>query len=148
MAVMEEAFCTYLLSKSVITSLIGSGDSARLWCDQLPQDYSVSDGVGAVYEIIFGDDAHTLSDRSGFVESRMQIACYGSTRKSVNELARAIKNCGITTQKGVYAGVDFRGIAVEQGIRTYGNEAPTDGTDSWRFLTEFEFKIFYLEGTA
>jgi hypothetical protein len=148
MAVMEEAFCSYLLSKSTITALIGTGDSARLWCNQLPQGYDVSQGPGAVYEIIFGDDTHTLSDRSGFVESRMQMACYASTHKDAIGLARAIKNCGITTQKGVYAGVDFRGIAVEQGIRAYGNESPTDGTDSWRYLAEFEFKISYLDGDA
>ena len=148
MAIMEDAFCTYLLSKSAITTLIGSGSAARLWCSQLPQDYNVLQGPGAVYEIIFGDDTHTLSDRSGFVEARMQIACYASDHKSAIGLARTIKNCGITNQKGVYAGVDFRGIAVEQGIRAYGNEQPTDGTDSWRYLAEFEFKISYLEGDA
>lgn len=148
MAIMEEAFCTYLLSKSAITALIGSGSSARLWASQLPQGYDVSQGSAAVYEIIFGDDTHTLSDRSGFVETRMQLACYAATHKAAIELARTIKNCGITTQKGVYSGVDFRGIAVEQGIRAYGNEQPTDGTDSWRYLAEFELKISYLEGDA
>lgn len=145
---MEEAFCTYLLTKSDITALIGSGSSARLWADHLPQAYSVSQGAAAIYEIIFGEDVHTLSDRSGFVETRVQMACYAATFKAAMELARAIKNCGITTLKGVSSGVDFRGVSVEQGIRCYGNEQPTDGTDSWRYLAEFEFKISYLEGTA
>lgn len=148
MAIMEEAFCTYLLSKSAVTALIGTGDSARLWPSQLPQGWDVSQGSAAVYEILFGDDTHTLSDRSGFVETRMQMACYAKYHKDAIALARAIKNCGITTQKGVYSGVDFRGIAVEQGVRAYGNESPTDGTDSWRYLAEFEFKISYLEGDA
>ena len=148
MAVMEEAFCTYLLAKTAITDLIGAGSSARLWCAQLPQSYDVSQGVGAVYEMTGGNDTHTLSDRSGLVEARIQIATYASTHKAAIELARAIKNCGITAQKGVYAGVDFRSVRVEQGVRAYANEQPTDGTDSWRYLAEFDFVISYLEGTA
>ena len=148
MAVMEEAFCTYLLTKTAITSLIGTGDAARLWCAQLPQSYDVSQGAAAVYELLGGSDTHTLSDRSGLVEARIQIATYASTHKAAIELARAIKNCGITAQKGVYAGVDFRSVRVEQGVRAYANEQPTDGTDSWRYLAEFDFVISYLEGTA
>lgn len=148
MASMEEAFCSYLLSKSAITAIIGAGSAARLWCAQLPQDYNVDQGAAAVYEIISGDDIHTLSDRSGFVEARVQIATYSKFHADAIGLARTIKNCGITALKGVSGGVDFRGVSVEQGIRTYGNEQPTDGTDSWRYLAEFEFKISYLEGDA
>jgi hypothetical protein len=146
MAVMEEAFCTYLLSKSAITALIGSGSAARLWVSQLPQSYDVSQGAAAVYEIIFGEDIHTLSDRCGLVETRLQMCCYAATHKAAVGLAREIKNCGITTLKGLSSSVDFRGVSVEQGIRSYANEQPTDGTDSWRHLAEFEFKISYLEG--
>lgn len=145
---MEEAFCTYLLTKTAITSLIGSGSAARLWAAILPQSYDVSQGPAAVYEIISSDDTHTLSDRSGFVETRLQMCCYAATHAAAAGLARAIKNCGVTTLKGVSSSVDFRSVSVEQGLNIYGNEQPTDGTDSWRYLAEFEFKICYLEGTA
>jgi hypothetical protein len=148
MAVMEEAFCTYLLTKTAITSLIGTGDTARLWCAHLPQYYDVSQGAAAVYELLGGSDTHTLSDRSGLVEARIQIATYASTQKAAMALARAIKNCGITALKGVSSGVDFRSVRAEQGIRSYANEQPTDGTDSWRYLAEFDFVISYLEGDA
>lgn len=146
MAVMEEAFCTYLLSKSAITTLIGVGAAARLWPSQLPQHYDVEQGSAVVFEIISGDDTHTLSDRSGNVEARVQIATYAKYHKDAMALARSIKNCGITTLKGVSSGVDFRSVRVEQGIRSYANEQPTDGTDSWRYLAEFDFVISYLEG--
>lgn len=148
MAVMEDAFCSYLLSKSAITALIGVGSAARLWCAQLPQAYDVSQGPAAVYELISGDDMHTLSDRSGNVEARVQMSTYASTHKAALELARTIKNCGVTTLKGVSSGVDFRSVRVEQGIRSYANEQPTDGSDSWRYLAEFDFVISYLEGDA
>ena len=148
MAVMEEALCTYLLSKTAVTSLIGTGSAARLTADHLPQAYNVSQGSAAVYEIMDGDDVHTLSDRAGFVETIVQFASYAETYKAAMALARAIKNCGITAQKGVYAGVDFRSVEINQGVRCYGNETPTDGSDSWRYLAEFEFKICYLEGDA
>ena len=146
MAIMEEAFCTYLLTKAAITAIIGTGSAARLWPAELPQSYSVSQGSAAVYEIISTDEQHTLSDRSGFVQSRVQIATYAATHKAAMTLAREIKNCGITTLKGLSSSVDFRSVQVESGIRCYA-EQPTDGTDSRRYIAEFDFMISYLEGT-
>jgi hypothetical protein len=64
------------------------------------------------------------------------------------ELARAIKNCGVTQLKGVSGdtNTNFRSVEVESGIRCY-NEQPADGTDSFRYIAEFDFAISYLEGT-
>lgn len=146
MAAVEEALCTYLLTKTAVTDLIGTGDDARLWPDALDQDYNEkTNGAAATYEIISSDEEMLLSDRSGFVSSRIQFACYASTRKAANALARAIKNCGIVALKGVTNSVDIRGVQVESGIRTY-KEPPTDGGGGFRYLTEFDFVVQYLEG--
>ena len=127
--------------------MIGVGATARLYPVNLPQGYVTTQGSAAVYEIISTVDEHTLSDRSGLVQSRVQVSTYAATHNAAITLAREIKNCGVTTLKGVSSSVDFRGISVESGIRCY-NEQPNDGTDSWRFIAEFDFIISYLEGTT
>lgn len=145
MPAMEEAFCEYLLARSAVTALIGSGAATRLWPDVIPQTYSVEQGPCATYQIISTNEQHYLLDRTGFVQSRMQITTTAKTRKSANETARAIKNCGLTALKGLSGGVDFRGISIEDGVRSYV-EPPQDGTQEYRYLAEFDLMVSYLEG--
>ena len=144
MPAMEEALCEYLLARSAVTSLIGSGDSARLWPDALPQEVSMQDGPALTYEIIDSIEQHLISDRSGFVQSRVQISAFAATRKAANALARAVKNCGLLAFKGLFAGVDFRGAKVERGISHFV-ELPTDGGQELRYICDFDFMISYLE---
>lgn len=144
MAAMEEAFCAYLLTRSVVTDIIGTGSAARLWPMVLPQGYSVSQGAAATYEIIGSDETHLISNRSGLVNSRLQITSFAATYAAANALARAIKNCGILTLKGVSSGVDFRGISIIRGLANF-EEIPTDGSQEHRYLTDFDFSVSYLE---
>lgn len=145
MAVMEEAICEYLLSLPGVVAMIGSGANARLYPDVLPQGYiAAADGPAATYELIDSIEQHTLSDRCGLVQSRMQLTAFAATRKGANELARAMKNGGITTIKGVTHGVDIRGVEIVDGINHY-EERPTDGSQEHRYLAEFDLMISYLE---
>lgn len=144
MAAMEEAMCAYLLTKSSVTDIIGTGDAARLWPMVLPQGYSVSQGPAATYEILPSEETHTISDRSGLVNSRVQITAFAATYASANALARAIKNCGIVALKGVFSGVNFRGISIIRGLANF-EEIPTDGSQEHRYLTDFDFSISYWE---
>lgn len=145
MASMEQALCAYLMSKSAVTDLIGSGSSGRLDANVLPQSYTVTIGPGVTYEIISSDETMLLApDRSGFVQSRVQITCFASSHDTAMATARAIKNCGIATLKGVSGGVDFRGVQAD-GIRCY-TEAPSDGSSEWRYIAEFDLIISYHEG--
>lgn len=144
MASMEQALCAYLMAKTEVTSIIGSGDGGRLYPNVLPQDYEVEQGAAATYELVSGNEVHTLSDRSGFVQTRLQFACYAKHHADAMQLARAIKNSGVTTLKGVTNGVDFRGVEIDEGIRCY-SESPTDGSSEWRYIAEFDLMISYLE---
>lgn len=145
MAAMEQALCSYILTKSSVTSLIGSGSNARLFALVLPQSCNLADGAAATYRIISSTETSTLADRAGIVQSRVQITAYANTLAAAMALARAIKNCGITTLKGLSGGVDFRGVMIEEGINTY-EESPTDGGETWRYIAEFDLRVSYLEG--
>lgn len=145
MASMEEALCAYIMGKTQVTTLIGSGDGGRLYPNVLPQDYSTTDGPGVTYEIVSTTEEMLLApDRSGFCQSRVQIACYAAKYADAMSTARAIKNSGIATLKGSSGGVDFRGVQAD-GIRCY-SESPTDGSDEWRYIAEFDLIISYHEG--
>lgn len=144
MAAMEEALCSYILSKAAVTALIGSGDAARLYPIVLPQDCDLADGAAATYEIITSDETHTLTDRAGIVQSRVKITSFAQTHSAATTLARAIKNCGIATLKGVSGGVDFRGTVIEEGLSCFV-ETPTDGGETWRYIAEFDLRLSYLE---
>ena len=142
---MEQALCAYIMGKSAVTDIIGSGDSGRLFANVLPQSYTIATGPAATYEIISSTEENLLApDRSGFVQSRIQISCYAATHVGATTLARAIKNSGIATLKGVSGGVDFRGVQVD-GIRCY-TETPTDGSSEWRYIADFDLMISYHEG--
>lgn len=141
---VEKAIRNYLLTKSAVTSLIGSGASARIWPDVVDQTWKVADGPCVTYEIIDSTEVHTLTDRTGFVSSRFSFCCYAGSRMSANATARAIKNCGIAAIKGLYSSVSIRGVEIESGIRTEV-EKPDDGKASFRYLTFFDLMVHYLE---
>jgi len=145
MPVMEEALCGYILTRSAVTSLIGSGDSARLFPIALDQDVDLVNGPAATYEIVTSEDVQTLADRAGIVQSRVRITAFANTHSGATSLARAIKNSGVVTLKGVIAGVDFRGVVIQEGINCYA-EQPTDGVKTWRYIADFDLMISYLEG--
>ncbi len=145
MAAMEEAICSYILTKTAVTALIGSGNSARLYPIVLPPTCDLTDGAAATYEIISSSDLQTLSDRAGIVQSRVRIAAFAVTHAAATALARAIKNCGIAALKGVSGSVDFRGVVIDEGLSCYA-EPPTDGNETWRYIAEFDLRVSYLEG--
>jgi hypothetical protein len=142
---MEQALCSYILTRTAVTNLIGTGSNARLYAIVLPETCDLASGAAATYEIISSSETELISNRAGIVQSRVQITSFAQTHAAAMALARAIKNSGIATLKGVNSGVDFRGVMIEDGIKCFA-EQPTDGSDTWRFVAEFDLKVSYLEG--
>lgn len=145
MAAMEEALSTYIITKAEVSAIIGSGVNARLFPIVVPETVNLANGPAATYEIVSSSETDLLTGRDGIVQSRVQIASFATTHSAVMLLARAIKNTGIATLKGIYAGVDFRGVMIEDGIQCFA-EQPTDGSDTWRYIAEFDLRVSYLEG--
>lgn len=145
MASIESAIRNYLLTKSAVTDLLGTGDSARIRPSVVDQDWRPSQGPFVTYEQISSDEEHTLTDRVGFVQTRFQFTAYASSAVSANATARAIKNCGIATIKGTYSSVSIRGTVIESGLRT-SVEKLNDGSANYIHLAEFDLMVSYLEG--
>ena len=128
----------YLLSKTVITDLVGS---TRIYTDQLPQRATLP---AIVLNQLFTVHDHQLSDLGGLAHARVQIECYAATRLVANSIVEAIRSCGIITQKGSTNGVDIRGVRIEEGM-SYKDDAATDGSDEQRYVAVFDLVIDYTE---
>lgn len=140
---VEKAIRDYLLTKSSVTALVGASGE-RLKPDVVEQTWTPNQGPFVTYEIISSDEEHGISDRSGFVASRIQFCAYAGTRMTANAAIRAIKNCGITGIKGTYSSVRICGVQIESGIKTY-IEKPVDGQATYRYLSEIDLMVYYLE---
>lgn len=147
------ALRSYLLNNcgSAITSLIGSGTSARFYPEELPQNCQIP---ACTYETVTTRNEHFISEgsssnwgRAGFATSRVAIDCYGGTRTASQNLADTILDyvSGPTQRlRGVYGGINVFDAMVATGPRTY-SEPATDGGDDRRYVTVIEFSISYFD---
>ena len=138
MADVVSAVRTYLLSRSAVTDVIGQ----RLYLDVLKQNATLP---AATISKVSESHSHTISNRSGFVQTRLQIECYSKQRLTTDSLAEAIYKSGIAAVKGTTNGVNIRGVMVEDGRR---NEIIFDarGGDDHTYTTQFDLMVSYLEG--
>lgn len=147
MADVASAFRSYILSQSAITSLIGSGATARMYPDDMPQDCQLP---ACTYSKISVRHEHTIGQnwgRSGFAACRLEIECYAVSRSQSSDIVDTIMDyvCGPTGRlRGVYGGVNFLDVMVGDGARTYA-VAPTDGSDERWYVTVVEFMLSYFD---
>jgi hypothetical protein len=128
---------SYILAQSSVTDVI----SQRMYLDVLRQNATLP---AATISKTSESHVHTLSDRSGLVQTRLQIECYSENRLTTNALAEAIYKCGIVALKGTQSGVDIRGVMVEDGQRNYIIE-DSKGGDDHRYVTQFDLMVSYRE---
>lgn len=86
-----------------------------------------------------------ISNRSGFVQTRLQIECFAKLRLTANALAEAIYKSGIAAVKGTTNSVNIRGVTVEDGQRNY-IIYDSEGGDDHTYVTQFDLMVSYLEG--
>ena len=147
------ALRSYLLNNTgtSVTSLIGSGTSARFYPEELPQNCQLP---ALAYTVISTRNEHHISQggtgtwgRCGFASSRIEIECYAQTRSGCQSLADTVMDyvAGPTGRlRGVYAGVNILDCMVSTGPRTY-TEPATDGGDDRRYVTVIEFSVSFSD---
>lgn len=140
MADVVSAVRTYLLSKSAITDVIGQ----RMYLDRVRQGINVLTQPSATITKVSESHSHTISNRSGFVKTRLQIEALSGSRLTSNALIEAICKCGIAAVKGTTNSVNIRGVQVEDGQRNYTIDDP-DGGDDHTYVTSIDLMVSYLE---
>lgn len=136
MAEVRVAVRSYLLTKSVVTDIVGQ----RIYAQALPQNATIPaismTTISETYE-------HDLAGLAGLVTTRLQFECFAATELVSLSLADAIIWCGIDTLKGLSGNINFRSVLVEDGRRTY-TDADTNAGDDQRHITNFDLLISYL----
>lgn len=135
------AIRAYLLTKSAVTDLVGE----RIYSDMIAQGATLP---AIAFSKTSTDHEHTLSNLAGLAHTRLQFDCYADLatggRAMANAIAEAIRETGIVAIKGVYTGVDIRGVRLEQGHRNEIDYA-NDSSDDHRYVTSFDLMVDYLE---
>lgn len=137
MADLAVSVRTYLLSLTTITDVVGQ----RIYADILPQSATLP---AITMEKVSTRHDHQLSDYAGLAHSRIQFACFATTRLIANSVAEAIRSSGIILLKGLYTNVDIRGVRCDDGQRNYVEYA-LDGSDDHRYVTTIDFIFDYTE---
>ena len=137
MADVISAVRSYLLSRSAVTDIIGQ----RFYLDVLKQNATLP---AATLHKVSETHPHLISNRSGIVQTRIQIDCFSFSRLTSNALAEAMYRSGVVALKGTTNGINIRGIMAEDGQRNYViNDA--DGGDDHTYVTQFDLMVSYLE---
>ena len=137
MADVVSSIRTYLLGRSAVTDVL----SQRIYLDVLKQSATLP---AATISKVSETHSHLISDRSGFVQTRLQIECFALQRLVANSLAEAIYKSGVAAIKGVTNGVNIRGVTVDDGQRNYIVQ-DADGGDDHTYVTQFDLMVSYLE---
>lgn len=147
------ALRSYILNNTGtnVTSIIGSGTSARFYPEDLPQNCQMP---ACTYSVVTTRNEHHISTggtadwgRCGFASSRVEVECYANTRSGSQALADAIMDRvsgPVSRLRGVYAGVNVYDCMVATGPRTY-TEPATDGGDERRYVTVIEFLVSFAD---
>lgn len=138
MADVLNAVRSYLLGVSSITDIIGQ----RFYVDRRMQ--SATHPCATITRVSETHD-HLISNRSGFVQTRLQIECFSTLRSTTQSLAEVIYRSGIAAVKGATGGVNIRGVTVEDGRRDYTIDDSTGGDDHV-YVTQFDLMVSYKEG--
>lgn len=137
MSDVAEAVRAWMIEQSDVAELVAD----RIYPDILPQNPQYPSVVMTKLSV---RHEHQLSDLAGLAHARVQFDCYATTRAVANQVAEAIRLTRITAVKGETEGVDIRGVELEEGQRNFV-EPPNDASDEFRYGTNFDLLISYVE---
>jgi hypothetical protein len=144
MADFADDFVTHLKTKAAITSLVGSGDAARIYPDDLKQGAAMP---ALVYAEVGGDHFPYLLGAVNVRHCLMEILAFGSTRSSANNLAETVRtSIAVGNTDATYGTTHVTEVQIS-AARDYGVDEPQDGSDAKRYWTRYVFDIWHAQTT-
>lgn len=127
---MQSKLANLLLAYAPLSALVGN----RIQWDTLPQG---SAQPSIVMYVVSGVTDYTMSGESGYVMTRVQFDCRGTTAASARAVAEALKD-RLSGFRGVFQGYRIQGC-FEQGQRTRFDK---DGPANW-FTDSRDYQIHW-----
>lgn len=127
---MQTVLANLLLAHPRLESLVGN----RVQWDALPQGSPVE---GVVMFAVSGVPNYTMQGPSGFVSSRVQFDCRGTSAAKARAIAEAL-NERLSGFRGTFSGIAFQGCFAQSQRSSAGK----DGAVSW-FTDSRDFTIHW-----
>lgn len=127
---MQSKLANLLLAHAPLVALVGN----RIQWDTLPQGSAMP---SIVMFVISGVTDYTMQGASGYVQTRVQFDCRGTTAASARAVAEDLE-ARLSGFRGEFGGFKFQGIFM-QGQRTRFDK---DGATSW-FTDSRDFTIHW-----
>jgi hypothetical protein len=138
--VITQALRTYLLTKTGITDLIGTGGNARIYKDKIPQKNTTWPVL--TYRTVSTQQEHDLSGACGMARPRIQLDCWHETSVGAEALAEAVRNA-LDGYTGAMGSATVSVALLEDTQDFYRpNE---DGSDNGVHQISLDFQIIHLE---
>lgn len=134
----------WMLLQSDINELVGTGSgSSRIYPEVLPQNATLpAIVIRIISQIAEADIANTDAN---YCHARVQVDCYASTAIASQDLAYATrKSSGLQGYTGTMGASTVDKTYVENA-NAFEIDSPTDGSDSFRYVTQFDIVISFQE---
>lgn len=141
---LESELKTYLLTKSAITDLVGSGSSARIFEDRPRQNRDTPFVVITTFD---GVSTEHIGGISGLARNRVQIDCHGATSAEAYTLAEAVRLAPLQMFRGTMGSTYVNSVTSEFGYRKFSYEK-AKGSDTQVFVRSRDYIVFYQEATS
>src|SRR5688572_1798557 len=85
---IRDDYRTYLLTKSGVTDLVGTGDDARVYPGFLPQGVTLP----AIVLVTVSDvPSHDMDGANTWTVARVEVACYAASAPGADALVEAVR---------------------------------------------------------
>ena len=135
---------TYLKTKSAITSLVGSGDAARIYFHDAKEGATLP---FIILEIFEGESNEHLTGISGICSNRVQVDCYGVTAAAAYTLAEAVRLAPLQMYRGNMDTSKVNNVTSNVSYRR-GFDPPVTGSAQKRYWVSRDYVITYTEATS
>lgn len=135
---------TYLKTKSAITSLVGTGDAARIYFHDAKEGATLP---LIILEIFEGESNEHLTGISGICSNRVQVDCYGVTAAAAYTLAEAVRLAPLQMYRGNMDTSKVNNVTSNVSYRR-GFDPPVTGSAQKRYWVSRDYVITYTEATS
>lgn len=135
---------TYLKTKTAITSLVGTGDAARIYIHDAKEGATLP---FIILEIFEGSSEEHLAAITGIASNRIQVDCYGVTSTAAYNLAEAVRLAPLQMFRGTMATSSVLNVTSNVSYRR-GWDPPVTGSAQKRYWVSRDYIITYTEATS
>jgi len=130
----------FLAAKSGVIALVG----ARITPLVLPQGYHVSQGPALTYRVLSRPSGHLINGIDGICRARVEFSAFSNDYDLSEQVADAVRNSGLPGFVGLMGDKQIESVQLSDGGDTY-DESPSDGGQSHRYVTVFDYLVTYQE---